>query len=219
MNRFIIAKMLITFLVLIFVALPDATKLWVIFCLFLCIIFALHIPVKDRYTLFTLIPFAITIAVLQVISGVLSHDVNTLHIIETSLKIIFTGCVVISARFFIGHEALKLLASRAPLSAGLFFLVFARTLYVFLKLNKMIFFQLQSRLKLRSVEKFYIPKYYTTALLFNQFNAMHRYHTGIISRSIDKIAEVEIREEATPKERATIFAAIIIMALYIITGS
>lgn len=219
MTGFIVSKLLVTVLALLFIVLPgELSPAWALCGFVLSIVFVSHIPSEGRISLFMLVPLLFTIAGLQFISGYLAHEIHARAIITSSCKILFTGCIVIGARFFIGREALKLLASRAPFSAGLFFLVFARTLAIFARLNRMIVFQLQSRLNLKSSEKYYIPKYYITALLFNQFHAMHRYHNGVLSRSFAEIPEVELFTEISFRERTTIFAVIIITAIFIIAG-
>lgn len=220
MTAVIVSKLLVTVLALLFIVLPSKpSSLWFIFSFVLSIVFILHIPSERRISLFMLVPVLFTIAGLQLISGYLANTIHIQIIVTTSLKILFTACVVIGARFFIGREALKVLASRVPFSAGLFFLIFARTIALFAFLNRMIVFQLQSRLNIKSFEKYYIPKYYITALLFNQFHAVHRYQTGILSRSFTEIPEVEIFTEISFKERTTIFAVIIIITIFIIVST
>ncbi len=152
---------------------------------------------------------------MQFISALVSGT-NYLPRAITGFKILCTGSIVISARFFIGREALKLFAHSLPKTAALFLLVFARTIYSLSRLNRMIVFQLSSRLNLKSKEKYYIPKYYSLAMLYNQFHAMYCYRNGLFSRSIEDFCTPEFFSTESPEERRIIIATIIVTAFHII---
>lgn len=219
MNTYLLGKVLVISLAFLFCALPThATTLWAASSIMLCLLFVSRIPRTQWKMLYLLVPPIITVALLQTITALINGS-NFNHVFITAFKILCTGCIIICARFYIGKEALKCLAHALPKTAGMFLLIFARTIYTLLRLNKMIVYQLSSRLTLKSKEKYYIPKYYSIAMLYNQFRAMHAYRNGLLSRSIDSFPEPEIFTEDSSAEHAIVTAIIIIVALNIIIGT
>jgi hypothetical protein len=218
MTAYLMCKILVALLAFLFCAIPaEASFAWALSSLIISALFFVQIPPSGRKALFMLIPLAVSIAALQTASAIIAQiGFGFVAIGITAFKIVCTGCILISVRFFIGIEALKWLSHSLPRTGGLFLLIFSRTLYTMFRLNRLIVFQLASRLNLSTKEKYYIPKYYSVAMLYNQFYSMHRYRNGLLSRSIHSIPEPEIRESMPSKERMAIFGVIIIVALNII---
>ncbi len=221
MTSYLMCKILVVLLAFLFCAIPtEASHAWALSSLIISALFFVQIPASGRKAFFMLIPLAVSIAALQTVSAIIAQSGFGFGAIGvTAFKIFCTGSILISVRFFIGIEALKWLSHALPRTAGLFLLVFSRTLYTMFRLNRLIVFQLSSRINLSTKEKYYIPKYYSVAMLYNQFYSMHRYRNGLLSRSIRSILEPQIRESMPSKERAVIFAVIIIVALNIIIQS
>ncbi len=218
MNAILIGKIVSVILAFLFCAIPAHISIHhAAFCLFLCAMFLYRIPGDQRKRILILVPFIITIAGMQFLSSSQPREYQQIAI--TAFKIFCTGSIVISARFFIGTEAVKWLAHALPHSASIFLLIFLRTFHYMLRLNRMIIFQLSSRLNLASKEKYYIPKYYSIAMLYNQFRAMHTYRNGFLSRSVDKILEPEIFFSESSFDRALAVLVIIIVSLYIILNA
>ncbi len=215
MNAFLMAKLLTAILAFLFCAIPSQMSiLHTASCLFLCAMFIYRIPGFHRTRVLILVPFIITIAGMQFLSSSQPREYHQIAV--TAIKIFCTGSIVISARFFIGTEAVKWLAHALPHTAGIFLLIFLRTFHYLFRLNTMIIFQLSSRLNLASKEKYYIPKYYSIAMLYNQFRAMHLYRNGFLSRSVAEISEPEIFFSESSFDRTLVLLVIIIASLYII---
>jgi hypothetical protein len=160
-----------------------------------------------------LIPLTITIAGIQLLTSLMVGTLDMQTILITAFKIISVGCIVIGSRFFIGISGLKVVINSVPQTVRLFILIFMRTLYKLLQLNKMIVFQLQSRIDFKSKDKYLIPKYYSVAMLYNQFYAFDRYRNGILSRAFDTLPKMVIENKISSFEIITVslISAIIII--------
>jgi len=173
----------------------------------------LYIPNHQRYMLIFLIPLTITIAGIQLLTSLMVGTLDMQTILITAFKIISVGCIVIGSRFFIGISGLKVVINSVPQTVRLFILIFMRTLYKLLQLNKMIVFQLQSRIDFKSKDKYLIPKYYSVAMIYNQFYAFDRYRNGILSRAFDTLPKMVIEKKISSFEIITVslISAIIII--------
>lgn len=160
-----------------------------------------------------LIPFMITIATIQILTGLFDGNPDIPIILTTTFKIISVGCVLIGSRFFIGVSGLKVVVNLVPQTVRLFLLIFMRTLYKLLQLNRMIVFQLQSRIDFKSSDKYYIPKYYSVAMLYNQFYAFDRYRNGILSRAFDTLPNMIFENNYRSYEILTLFVISAIMII------
>jgi len=173
----------------------------------------MYIPKQQRFTLVMIIPLLITIAVMQVLTGLIKAQLDIAIIAVTAFKVASITILIIGSRFFIGINGLKTFINILPYQLKLFFLIFIRILYTLLKLNRMIVFQIQSRIDLKTNEKYYIPKYYSVAFLSNQFYALAYYRNGILSRTIDTIPDLIIHHKHSMDEYISSSAIILILII------
>lgn len=209
-----IIKIILTVCVLMFCSFAVNISLLKIFsCVVIIVVYYLYIPKQRRYMLIFLIPLTITILSIQLLTCLIVGTINKQIIIITSLKIISIGCILMGSRFFIGIPGLKVIINNLPQTIRLFLLIFMRTLYKLLQLNKMIVFQLQSRINFKSKDKYYIPKYYSVGMLYNQFYAFDRYRNGILSRDYDILPKMVIEKNINIYEIITVIAISMIIII------
>ncbi len=188
-------KILITIFVIIFCSVISIPSLlWIASCFVFSFLYFLYIPAQQRYTLFMIVPIIITIAIMQLVTGFAIARLDITIIIITSYKIACITVIIIGSRSFIGQNGLKAFINILPHNLKLFFLIFIRILYTLLKLNRMIVFQIQSRIDSKSKKRYYIPKYYAVAFISNQFYSLSYYRNGILLRSIDTIPDIIIQD-------------------------
>jgi len=181
----------------------------------LAIIFLHYIPMQHRTALIMIVPLVMTIVIMQLITGIIRDSINYYIMALTAYKIVCISIIIIGARFFIGRNGLKAFINLFPSTVKLFFLIFTRTLYTLMQQNRMIVFQLQSRINFKSKEKYYIPKYYSVAFLYNQFYAMSHFRNGILSRAINSLPVMKLTGTITIGDYTTVG---IILLLIIING-
>ncbi|MEJ5362330.1 MAG: hypothetical protein WBK20_06120 [Spirochaetota bacterium] len=177
----------------------------------------MYIPKQQRFLLVMIIPLVITIAVMQLLTGFIVSQLDFVIIGVTAFKIVCITIIIISSRFFIGQDGFKAFINILPHTLKLFFLIFIRILYMLLKLNRMIVFQIQSRIDLKTKEKYYIPKYYSIAFLSNQFYALAHYKNGILSRTINTIPDFIIHNEHSMDEYISSGVIVFILIVYCIS--
>ncbi|MCX8122703.1 MAG: hypothetical protein N3F66_00890 [Spirochaetes bacterium] len=210
-------KIIITISVLIFITVfTEMSLLWFVSCIIFAFIYYSNIPAYMRYTLIIIIPLVITIIIMQIVSGLIFSQYNVFLIIQTTFKIVCATIIIIGSRFFIGSNGFKAFINVFPDTIKLFFLVFTRILYKLLRLNTMIVYQIQSRINMKSNEKYYIPKYYSVAFVSNQFYSLAHYRNGIISRTADTIPEIIIYHNYSMKEYIVTVLIIILLIINII---
>jgi hypothetical protein len=173
----------------------------------------MYIPKQLHYTLIMIIPLVITITLMQFLTGLIKAQLDIVIIGVTAFKIVCITIIIIGSRFFIGSDGFKAFINILPYGLKLFFLIFTRILYTLLKLNRMIVFQIQSRIDLKTKEKYYIPKYYSIAFLLNQFYALSYYRDGILSRTISTIPNLIIRNKHSMDEYISTSLLILLLIL------
>lgn len=209
-----IAKIILTICVLIFCFFAvKISPLWIFSCIAIIVMYYSYIPKQQRCILIFLIPLTITIAGIQLLTSLIVGTIDIQTILITPFKIIVIGCILIGSRFFIGISGLKVVINNLPQTIRLFLLIFLRTLNKLLQLNNMIVFQLQSRINFKSKDKYYIPKYYSVAMLYNQFYAFDRYRNGILSRDFDTLPKMVIEENFNIFEIITLIAISMIIII------
>ncbi|HOR95108.1 MAG TPA: hypothetical protein PLH80_07880 [Spirochaetota bacterium] len=209
-------KIIAVIVSLLFCSLLNAFSfLWTASSAVLAIIFLHYIPGQHRTALIMIVPLVMTIVIMQLITGIIRDSIHYYIIALTAYKIVCISIIIIGARFFIGHNGLKAFINLFPSTLRLFFLIFTRTLYTLMQHNRMIVFQLQSRINVKSKEKYYIPKYYSVAFLYNQFYAMSHFRNGILSRAITSLPVMKLADTTTIANYITVG---IILLLIIING-
>ncbi|MGQ9844513.1 MAG: hypothetical protein ACUVRK_13265, partial [Spirochaetota bacterium] len=209
-----IIKIIVTVCALIFCSFTVNVSLLGIFsCTAIIVMYYSYIPKQQRYLLLISIPLTITIASIQLLTSLIVGTIDIQTIFITSFKIIVVGFILIGSRFFIGIPGLKVVINNVPQTIRLFLLIFMRTLYKLLQLNKMIVFQLQSRINFKSKDKYYIPKYYSVAMLYNQFYAFDRYRNGILSRDFDILPKMVIEKKINIYEIITVIVISMIIII------
>ena len=194
-------KIIITISVIILCSvITTVSVLWIASYFVICMVYFMYIPKQQRYTLVMIIPLVITIAVMQLLTGLMNEQLDFVIISMTAFKIVCITIIIIGSRFFIGSDGFKAFINILPHSLKLFFLIFIRMLYTLLKLNRMIVFQIQSRIDLKTKDKYYIPKYYSIAFFSNQFYALAHYRNGILSRTISTIPNLIIHNKHSINE-------------------
>lgn len=207
-------KIIITFIVILFCSLvSEMSLMWFLSCTGFSIIYYLNIPEHQRYTLVMIVPLVITIAIMQLITGIILSQYNIVMILQTAFRITCITVIVIGSRFFIGTNGFKAFINILPQTLKLFLLIFARILYTLLRLNRMIVYQIQSRINLKSNDKYYIPKYYSIAFVSNQFYSLTNYKNGILSRTIETIPDVVIHSSHSTLEYISITVIIILLLI------
>lgn len=207
-------KIIITISVIILTSvISTISVLWIASCLVICMVYFMYIPKQLHYTLIMIIPLVITITLMQFLTGLIKAQLDIVIIGVTAFKIVCITIIIIGSRFFIGSDGFKAFINILPYGLKLFFLIFTRILYTLLKLNRMIVFQIQSRIDLKTKEKYYIPKYYSIAFLLNQFYALSYYRDGILSRTISTIPNLIIRNKHSMDEYISTSLLILLLIL------
>lgn len=205
-------KIIITVGVLLFCSVAsEISTMWFVSCTGFSIIYYLNIPKHQQYTLVMIVPLVITIAIMQLVTGIIASQYNIVMILQTAFRIACITVIVIGSRFFIGTNGFKAFINILPQTVKLFLLIFARILYTLLRLNRMIVYQIQSRINLKSNDKYYIPKYYSIAFVSNQFYSLANYKNGILSRTIEKIPDVIVHSYHSTSEYISIMLIIVLL--------
>lgn len=207
-------KIIITLGVLIFCSLvSEMSLMWFISCSAFSIIYFKYIPVHQRHSLLIIIPLIATIAIMQLVTGIIISQCNIAMMLRTAFRIACITVIVIGSRFFIGTSGFKALINILPQTLKLFLLMFARILYTLLRLNRMIVYQIQSRINLKSNAKYYIPKYYSIAFVSNQFYSLANYRNGILSRTIESIPDIIIHSSQSRWEYISITLIMVLLLI------
>ena len=128
--------------------------------------------------------FVLTIAFFQLLTAVVSGSSPDYEfILITAVRILFVYNIIMASVSWMGSAGFLWLLDRAGSErVRIFLLLFERTVRMFLKLNRQIIYQLQSRIDTGSSRKYLIPRYYIQNLIAGELYSLHHYQSGVISR-------------------------------------
>lgn len=130
------------------------------------------------------VSFAMMILLFQVITAVINGMQPDYTFIGITLaRIVFIYNMIMSSVTWMGRSGLLWLVKYVPSERiRLFLLLFARTVQMFMKLNRHIVFQLQSRIDTGSRKRFLVPRYYLQNLFAGEMYSLQHYQAGMMTR-------------------------------------
>ncbi len=130
------------------------------------------------------VSFAVMIMLFQVITAVISGmQLNYTFMGITLARILFIYNMIMASVTWMGRGGLLWLVKHVPSErVRLFLLLFTRTVQMFMKLNRHIVFQLQSRIDTGSRKKYLVPRYYVQNLFTGEMYSLQHYQAGMMTR-------------------------------------
>jgi len=158
--------------------------------------------------------FVLTIAFFQLLTAVISGtSPHYEFILITAARILLVYNIIMGSVAWMGQAGFLWLLQRAGSERiRIFLLLFERTVRMFLKLNRQIIYQLQSRIDIGSRKKYLIPRYYIQNLLAGELYSLHHYQAGVISRVTGKIRPLG-RSTITRRGAAVAVSVLVFLAL------
>lgn len=128
--------------------------------------------------------FVLTIAFFQLLTAVISGvSPDYEFVLITAARILLVYNVIMATVAWMGPAGfLRILEKAGSARIRIFLLLFARTVRMFLKLNRQIIYQLQSRFDTGGRNKYLIPRYYVQNLIAGELYSLQHYQAGVISR-------------------------------------
>ncbi|MGM0484911.1 MAG: hypothetical protein ACQERI_10215 [Candidatus Krumholzibacteriota bacterium] len=128
--------------------------------------------------------FVLTIAFFQLLTAVISGvSPDYEFVLITAARILLVYNVIMATVAWMGPAGfLRILEKAGSARIRIFLLLFARTIRMFLKLNRQIIYQLQSRFDTGGRNKYLIPRYYVQNLIAGELYSLQHYQAGVISR-------------------------------------
>ncbi len=128
--------------------------------------------------------FVLTIAFFQLLTAVISGvSPDYEFVLITAARILLVYNVIMATVAWMGPAGfLRILEKAGSARIRIFLLLFARTVRMFLKLNRQIIYQLQSRFDTGGRNKYLIPRYYVQNLIAGEIYSLQHYQAGVISR-------------------------------------
>ncbi len=130
------------------------------------------------------VSFGVMIIFFQVITAVISGmQLDYVFMFITLARILLIYNIIMASVTWMGRGGLLWLVKHVPSERiRLFLLLFARTVQMFMKLNRHIVFQLQSRIDTGSRKKFLVPRYYVQNLFAGEMYSLQHYQAGMMTR-------------------------------------
>ncbi|MFW5771223.1 MAG: hypothetical protein ACOCX9_07280 [Spirochaetota bacterium] len=137
-----------------------------------------------------LVSFALMLAFFQVLSSAVDgNPVDYVFMGVTSARIFFVYNMIMTSMAWMGKSGfLWLVHTVKSERIRVFLLLFSRTVHMFIKRNRHIIFQLQSRIDTKSRKKFLVPRYYVQNLIAGEIYSLQHYQAGLITRVHGKIS-------------------------------
>jgi hypothetical protein len=131
-----------------------------------------------------IVSFALMLAFFQVLSFVIdSKPVDYVFMGITFARIFFVYNMIMTSMAWMGKSGfLWLVHAVRSERIRLFLLLFTRTVHMFMKRNRHIIFQLQSRIDTGSRKKYLVPRYYVQNLVAGELYSLQHYQAGLITR-------------------------------------
>ncbi len=131
-----------------------------------------------------IVSFAMMLAFFQVLSSVIDGSpVDLVFMGVTFARIFFVYNMIMTSMAWMGTSGfLWLVYAIRSERIRLFLLLFSRTVHMFMKRNRHIIFQLQSRIDTGSRKKYLVPRYYVQNLVAGELYSLQHYQSGLITR-------------------------------------
>ncbi|HMB19692.1 MAG TPA: hypothetical protein VKQ10_01375, partial [Spirochaetota bacterium] len=131
-----------------------------------------------------IVSFALMLAFFQVVSSVIAGTpVDHEFMGVTFARIFFVYNMIMTSMAWMGKSGfLWLVHTVKSERIRLFLLLFSRTVHMFIKRNRHIIFQLQSRIDTGSRKKYLVPRYYVQNLVAGELYSLQHYQAGLITR-------------------------------------
>lgn len=131
-----------------------------------------------------IVSFAVMLAFFQVVSSVIADKpVDHEFMGVTFARIFFVYNMIMTSMAWMGTSGFLWLVDTVKSERiRLFLLLFSRTVHMFLKRNRHIIFQLQSRIDTGSRKKYLVPRYYVQNLVAGELYSLQHYQAGLITR-------------------------------------
>ncbi len=127
--------------------------------------------------------FIISLAVLQILSGIVHDGIRWDRIVLISFKSIMIFNIACLSGAWIGRGGMMDMVSAVPgQRVKLFLILFYRTVKTFLRTSRMILFQVRSRMDLTVRTRLMLAQYYVRNLLVKELYSYHFHQAALYTR-------------------------------------